>query len=125
MLIVYDSFTGNIKRFVSKLPFECIKIEKDLVVNEPYILITYTTGIGQVPKSVLEFLQNNHSFMLGVSASGSKNWGFSYAKSADIISEMYNVPVLTKFELSGSPSDIEKFIKKARELDGQEYFVKQ
>lgn len=125
MLVLYDSLTGNVKRFAGKLPFKCVKIERFMVVEEPFVLITYTTGMGQSPKKVMEFLEDNHKYMVGVSASGSLNWGYSYAKSADIISEMYNVPILSKFEMSGNKSDILKFIERVRELDGQEYTIEQ
>jgi protein involved in ribonucleotide reduction len=45
-----------------------------------------------------------------VSASGNRNWGASFAKSADTISSLYDVPVITKFELSGTGRDVDQFM---------------
>jgi protein involved in ribonucleotide reduction len=47
--------------------------------------------------------------MIGVSASGNRNWGDRFGASADLIARLYNVPVLSKFELSGTSKDIEIF----------------
>ncbi|MES5837419.1 class Ib ribonucleoside-diphosphate reductase assembly flavoprotein NrdI, partial [Bacillus cereus group sp. MG11] len=44
MLIVYASKTGNVKRFVGKTGLETVQISDGLLVNEKYVLITYTTG---------------------------------------------------------------------------------
>lgn len=109
MLIMYDSKTGNVERFIQKLDMEAIKIEPDMLIDEPFVLITYTTGFGQVPPKVMEFLENNAAFMVGVAASGNRNWGNNFGKSADTISSMYHVPVIYKFELSGTQNDVSKF----------------
>ncbi len=109
MELIYFSKTGNIKRFIHKIENNAISGNADLLVNKPFILITYTTGMGQVPAEVDTFCENNKGFLMGVIASGNKNWGSLYGLSADIISDKYNVPVLMKFELSGNIYDIEKF----------------
>lgn len=123
MIIAYDSRTGNVQRFIDKLNVEAIKIDEDLVLEENFILVTYTTGFGEIPPKTLNFLRNNHQLMVGVAASGNKNWGNNYCKSADTISALYNVPVLFKFELSGTEEDIENF--KARVINSETYRVKQ
>lgn len=114
MLIVYDSRTGNVKRFINnlKLNIPMIQVTDGLIVNEPFILVTYTTKIGQTPQTTLDFLKNNHNYLLSVASSGNKNWGQYFAKSADNISQMYHVPILFKFELFGTPNDIENFTNK-------------
>ena len=109
MLIVYDSMTGNVKRFISKLKLPAVQIQNQMTINEPYVLITYTTGFGQIPEKVSSFLQQNSKYLIGVAASGNRNWGHRFAKSADLIAESYNVPVISKFELSGTKSDVEYF----------------
>lgn len=114
MLIVYDSRTGNVRRFIEKLPFRSVKIEEALTVEEPFVLVTYTTGFGQVPDKVLKFLQHNHKRMRGVSASGNRNWGEGYARSADRIATMYGVPVLGKFELAGTQRDVDNLLQGVR-----------
>lgn len=110
MLIVYDSFTGNVQRFIRKLSYQSVQISDALIMRHPFILITYTIGFGEVPPSTAKFLENNHQYLLGVASSGNRNWGDNYARSADIISNMYHVPCLLKFELGGMESDVKKFI---------------
>ncbi|MFC9708739.1 class Ib ribonucleoside-diphosphate reductase assembly flavoprotein NrdI [Paenibacillus sp. NPDC056933] len=109
MLIVYDSITGNVKRFISKLQLPAVQIQNQMTIDEPYVLVTYTTGFGQIPDKVSSFLQKNSEYLIGVAASGNRNWGERFAKSADLISDFYNVPVISKFELSGSKRDVEHF----------------
>ncbi len=114
MLILYDSRTGNVRRFAKKLEMPAYQIEEAMVVDEPFVLITYTTGFGQVPEKVLSFLKQNHRHLAGVSASGNRNWGDKFAGSADRISQMYGVPVLGKFELSGTRQNVEQFMQGVR-----------
>jgi len=117
MLIVYDSKTGNVRRFINKLNMRAIPIEEQEQINEPYVLVTYTTGFGQVPEKVQTFLSRNNRMLRGVSASGNRNWGARFAKSADTISEMYHVPVLTKFELSGTAQDMKTFRERVQTIE--------
>lgn len=116
MLVVYASRTGNVERFVDKLGVKGIKIYDNLIVEEPFVLATYTTGFGEVPKTVLNFLIRNNKYLVGVMASGNKNWGNNFAKSADIISSMYNVPIVGKFELSGFHDEVENIRKGLNKL---------
>lgn len=109
MLIAFDSKTGNVKRFIQKLDLPAVQINEGMTLEEPFVLITYTTGFGQVPTRVSAFLEHNHERMLGVAASGNRNWGDKFAKSADLIAERYRVPVVAKFELSGTKKDAERF----------------
>lgn len=114
--IYFDSRTGNVRRFVDsiskKISINAIDInEYEYFDNIPGHLITYTTGSGQVPLTTSYFLERNFNLIISVSASGNRNWGKNFAKSADTISELYNLPILVKFELFGFPSDEEIFIK--------------
>ncbi len=109
MKIAFDSRTGNVRRFVSKLEMDAFDISEVAKTDEPFALITYTTGMGMVPKTTLDFLERNHRNMIAVASSGNRNWGKSFAKSADVISVMYGVPILLKFELFGTDNDIESF----------------
>ncbi len=118
-MLVYDSRTRNVQNFVSKLdypPEKIFKINENLTMNEPFVLITYTTGYGEVPETTLKFLESNHKNLIGVSASGNKNWGDNFAKSADKIGEMYGVPVISKFELRGRQDDVVTFIEGMRKV---------
>lgn len=117
LLIVYDSITGNVKRFISKLHMPAIQINSQMTIDEPYVLVTYTTGFGQIPDKVSSFLQKNSKHLIGVAASGNRNWGERFAKSADLISASYNVPVISKFELSGTKKDVEHFEQEVSRLE--------
>jgi len=107
MLIVYDSRTGNVKRFVARLDLPAVPVEEEAVLEEPFVLVTHTTGFGQVPPRTAAFLARNGRYLRGVAASGNRNWGENFARSADRIAAAFGVPVLHKFELSGTAADVE------------------
>ncbi|WP_445487947.1 class Ib ribonucleoside-diphosphate reductase assembly flavoprotein NrdI [Niallia sp. 03133] len=128
LLIVFDSKTGNVRRFVHKLGFpenKEIELKAGLKVYEPYILVTYTTGMGQVPPSTLDFLKSNPNNLYAVVASGNKNWGQNFALSANKISTMYGVPILHKFEMSGMPEDVEIVRERVQNISYETYRIKQ
>ena len=109
MLVVYASKTGNVKRFVGKTGLDSLQISKELIINEKYVLVTYTTGFGAVPEEVSAFLKKNSKSLVGVVASGNRNWGDMFGASADEISKQYGVPVLMKFEMSGTNKELDLF----------------
>ncbi len=117
MLIVYDSKTGNVRRFINKLNMRAVPVDEQSEINEPFVLVTYTTGFGQVPQKVNAFLERNSQNLRGVSASGNRNWGDGFAKSADRISEQYDVPVILKFELSGTVQDTQHFVERVQTIE--------
>lgn len=108
-LIVYDSMTGNVKRFVSRTGYRAIQIQEHLKVEEPYILVTYTIGFGEIPPTTKEFLNRNSLFLLAVSGSGNKNWGLTFCQSIKTISKNYEVPIVHTFELAGTEEDVRLF----------------
>lgn len=116
-MIVWDSKTGNVERFVEKLNIRNVKIHSELVVDEPYLLVTFTTGFGLVPETTQEFLKQNKNQLSGVASSGNRNWK-SFAKAADTISSVYGVPVIHRFELSGTTKDVEIFLEGLRQING-------
>jgi protein involved in ribonucleotide reduction len=117
MLIAYHSLTGNVKRFLDRCEFTYVNINDNQTVNELYVLVTNTIGFGQIPESVANFLNRNSRHLVGVAASGNRNWGANFAKAADLISEKYNVPIVHKFELSGSNDDIKIFTERVYAID--------
>ncbi|MDF2925592.1 MAG: NrdI protein [Paenibacillaceae bacterium] len=116
MLIAYESRTGNVARFVNKLNMRCLRIDENITLSEPFVLVTYTSGFGQVPDKTAAFLKRNSRFLRGVAASGNRNWGDGFAKSADRISEQYHVPVLGKFELSGTRKEADHFVREVESV---------
>lgn len=123
MLVMYDSLTGNVARFVNKLNMDAVPVQADMNVKEPFILVTYTFGFGNPPQRVSQFLQKNHAFLQAVAASGNRNWGDNFAKSADVIRQQYQVPILLKFEMAGTRQDVETFKKRMDQHEA--YRVKQ
>ncbi len=113
MLVLYASKTGNIEKFLKKTGINPILKIND--GNEPLkedcILLTYTTGIGEIPEEISMFVKNHHSKIKGVIGSGNKNWGLAFCNSAKIINKQYNIPILMTFEMSGNTHDIRKFIE--------------
>jgi protein involved in ribonucleotide reduction len=97
---------------------DSLEIEPNLEVQEKFVLITFTVGFGKVSNKVMEFLnyKDNYKNMIGVSSSGNRNWGSGFCKAAEIISNKYNVPIISKFELAGTQNDVEYFKKRIDEL---------
>lgn len=130
MTIVYDSQTGNVERFIKKLRAKnsklfCIPTEDYHIGLGEYHLITHTTKIGKIPPKTLDLLYNgdiqstkNFVNLLSVSSSGNKNWGNNFAKAADSIQytsflfKKEGVPILLKFELSGTDDDVDTYLEK-------------
>ncbi|MEK4705790.1 class Ib ribonucleoside-diphosphate reductase assembly flavoprotein NrdI [Bacillus sp. FSL H8-0512] len=123
MLITYDSMTGNVQRFVYKITnnnyFNVKKITEDTMITEPFIHITYTIGFGEVPKLTQIFIHNNKEKLRGICSSGNRNWGNNFGLAANKIASQYNVPILLKFELAGTDSDVAKFLQEVKFIDNQ------
>lgn len=120
-MIAYLSRTGNVKYIINKLNLPNVEITNDLILKEPFILFTYTDGLGEVPLKVENFLEKNHQFLKGVIATGNTNFGHDlFCKSADIISEKYNVPIIRKIELRGFQYDYDAIIEAYHKIIGVE-----
>ena len=117
MFVYYDSKTGNVQRFIDKIKKErpewsFVKISGDMEISENGHLVTFTTNFGEIPDTTEKFLENknNRKYIKSVSSSGNMNWGTLFGKAADKIEETYSIPVLMKFELSGTHVQVEYFI---------------
>ncbi len=64
---------------------------------------------GYVPKQVIAFLNNEHnrSLIRGVIAAGNNNFGAEFAYAGDVVSRKCGVPYLYRFELMGTPDDVD------------------
>ncbi|SDU78136.1 class Ib ribonucleoside-diphosphate reductase assembly flavoprotein NrdI [Arcanobacterium phocae] len=118
-IVYFSSTTENTKRFVEKLGFRADRIplrtsDEPLVVEDDYVLIVPTYGGGNdrgaVPKQVIKFLNNeqNRSHIRGVVSGGNTNFGEAYGLAGDIISAKTHVPHMYRFEMLGTPVDVEK-----------------
>ena len=117
MFVYYDSKTGNVQRFIDKLKKEkpewnFIKITDNMEISEKGHLVTFTTNFGEIPDTTEKFLENenNRKCIKSISSSGNMNWGTLFGKAADNIEEKYGIPILMKFELSGTHVQVEYFI---------------
>ncbi|WP_396280702.1 class Ib ribonucleoside-diphosphate reductase assembly flavoprotein NrdI [Bacillus subtilis] len=121
MIITYESKTGNVRRFVKALQqefeVEAIEVTGDTVVNQEFIHITYTIGFGEVPERTLNFINKNKNKIKGVAVSGNRVWGDNYGLAGDKLSAMFHVPLLLKFELSGTKQDLQKINREVQLID--------
>ncbi len=117
LIVYYSSPSGNTHRFAEMLGMRCVRIPttmktEGLVINEPYVLISpcygNDDGSNAVPKQVIRFLNDSRNRMMiqGVIGAGNRNFGDRFAYAADVISRKCSVPLLYKFELSGTQQDI-------------------
>ena len=111
MKVVFASRTGNVQSIVDRLSVDALEISSgDEAVSEPFLLITYTDGYGDVPMEVESFLNSNGDHLKGVIVSGDQGYGEAFCKAGDVIAEQYNVPCLYKVENDGTDEDIEEII---------------
>jgi len=81
------------------------------LMDEPYVLIcpTYADDDGSkaVPKQVIRFLNEvaNRSKMVGVIGAGNRNFGEFFGHAGKVIARKCDVPLLYRFELSGTETD--------------------
>lgn len=108
MTVIFDSLTGQTKRFASSLGFDTMHIK--LYEGEPkdnLFLVTRNINFGEIPATTKAFLDVYKDRVVGVAVSGNKNWGENYGKAGDSIAAYYNIPLILKFEGSGFKSDKE------------------
>ncbi len=119
--VLYFSRTGNLEKFANKLRdmghTNVEPITEGMKVDEPFVLVASTIYFGEVPVEYKRFLRDNPTGLIGVSGSGNRNWGRNFAIAADIIAEKFNVPIISKFELSGNKHDLEEFVRKVEEIE--------
>lgn len=117
--VYYDSRTGNVARFIEKVKaatgWDFQKIQEGESAMERGHLITFTTRFGEIPESTRQFLAESGSYIDTVSSSGNRNWGRNFGVAADQISAQLGVPILIKFELSGTEEDVKQFIQLVKE----------
>ncbi|MCT6517579.1 MULTISPECIES: class Ib ribonucleoside-diphosphate reductase assembly flavoprotein NrdI [Enterobacterales] len=115
-LIYFSSRSENCHRFIQKLNLKATRIIKDetLLATQPFVLLCPTYGGGSakgaVPKAVIQFLNipENRRLIRGVIASGNTNFGTAYGLAGDIIAQKCQIPFLYRFELLGTPEDVNR-----------------
>ncbi|MGG2053840.1 class Ib ribonucleoside-diphosphate reductase assembly flavoprotein NrdI [Lysinibacillus pakistanensis] len=105
-MIIYASRTGNVRNVVSKLKGKSMELSEELQLSEPYLLITYTDGLGDIPAKVARFLEQNGNYCKGVVVSGNSNFGHTvFGAAGEKIAAKYHVPLVRKLDLRGNQTD--------------------
>lgn len=118
-LFYFSSKSENTERFMARLGLEAVRIpvradEPVPVPHEPFVLVcpTYADGQGRgaVAPQVMRFLERpgTGELVAGIIASGNRNFGSTFALSGKVLSSLFDVPVLYRFELAGTPVDIDR-----------------
>jgi protein involved in ribonucleotide reduction len=116
-LVYFSSGSGNTRRFVTRLNLPATQLPlraSDPLpdITAPFVLIcpTYADGQGRgaVPKQVIRLLNQPslRALLRGVIGAGNRNFGETFALAGDVIARKCNVPVLYRFELAGTETDI-------------------
>lgn len=116
-LVYFSSRSGNTARFVQALGLRAARIprrdeEEALPACAPFVLVcpTYADGEGRgaVPKPVIRFLNDpdRRAGLRGVIAGGNRNFGATFALAGEVIARKCAVPLLYRFELAGTETDI-------------------
>lgn len=116
----FSSVSEATARFVTKLEMDADRLplrrrDPHLRMTRPFVLITPTYGGGNgnrgaVPKQVIAFLNDpaNRELIRGVVAAGNTNFGADYCAAGKIISAKCRVPLMYRFELLGTPRDVQQ-----------------
>lgn len=125
-LVYFSSRSENTQRFIERLGLPALRIPIDgktrLTVDQPYILVVPSYGGGEttgaVPRQVIQFLNDEHNRALlrGVIAAGNRNFGDAFGRAGDVIAQKCQVPWLYRFELMGTPRDLENVRKGVSEF---------
>ena len=117
-VVYFSSVSENTKRFVDKLEAQSVRIPirteeaAEFVHDRDSVLVVPTYGGGNdnstVPKQVIKFLNNpeNRKHIKAVIAAGNTNFGSHFGKAGDIVADKLGVPVLYRFEITGTPEDV-------------------
>jgi protein involved in ribonucleotide reduction len=119
-MIAYASRTGNVRFIVAQLGLPGIEIGEDTPVKEPFLLLTYTDGLGQVPPVVQRFMDKYGMYCKGVAVSGNRNFGHhNFGRAGETLAAQWNIPLVRKLELRGFPQDYEAIGQFYRERIGE------
>ena len=117
-VVYFSGVSENTKRFVDKLEAQSVRIPirtdeaAEFVHDRDSVLGVPTYGGGNdnstVPKQVIKFLNNpeNRKHIKAVIAGGNTNFGSHFGKAGDIVADKLGVPVLYRFEITGTPEDV-------------------
>ena len=105
MVVVYDSQTGNCKKFA-------LEVDKGAKSINEYdggevLLVTHTTGLGKIPTPTKEFLKLYGTKVIGLVSSGEARFKLWYHGAGKTILKKYkNIKLVAKIEKSGTQDDV-------------------
>lgn len=117
-VVYFSSVSENTKRFVDKLGVKTVRIPlrteeaAEFIHDKDSVLVVPTYGGGNeggtVPKQVIKFLNNpeNRKHIKAVIAGGNTNFGDHFCRAGDVVAQKLGVPVLYRFEITGTPEDV-------------------
>jgi protein involved in ribonucleotide reduction len=117
-VVYFSSVSENTKRFVDKLGVKTVRIPlrteeaAEFIHDKDSVLVLPTYGGGNeggtVPKQVIKFLNNpeNRKHIKAVIAGGNTNFGEHFCRAGDVVAQKLGVPVLYRFEITGTPEDV-------------------
>jgi protein involved in ribonucleotide reduction len=107
-MIAFASRTGNVRYIVSRLQLPAIEIADDVKLTQPFLLFTYTDGLGDVPRIVTQFMERCGAYCQGVIVSGNSNFGHRvFGAAGDALARQWKVPLVRKIDLRGFAEDYE------------------
>lgn len=126
-MIVYDTREGSgttkhfAKRVAKLLGVRAVNVrDVEGILQEDYILCTYTAGRGEVPITTQKFLQVNSEGLQGVVANGSSNFkqfGL-FCVAGDRIADTYNVEQIKKIDMGGTYEDVVYVAQRSKRILG-------
>lgn len=107
IVTVYDSLTGQGKRFAEKIGLPFFDIQT-FIPNQDHqvVLITRSEGFGKIPNPTLKFITAYRERIIGCAVGGNRSWGATFGLAGETIQKQYNIPLITKFEMIGFPHEV-------------------
>lgn len=107
IVVVYDSMTGQGKRFAEKLGYPVFDIQQFVPQSQQHVfLVSRSFGFGEIPVTTIKFIEQFRSLIIGCAVSGSRNWGKNFGMAGKKIEERYSIPLIQIFEMIGLPHEV-------------------
>ncbi|MFC6748442.1 class Ib ribonucleoside-diphosphate reductase assembly flavoprotein NrdI [Deinococcus aquaticus] len=119
MRLVFDSLTGNVRRFALAVSREAGGVPVGSVKDappapgEPFLLLTYTFGQGRCRPARRRSCGRMRG-LRGVVSSGSYHWGANFGRAGDRIASEFRVPLVARLNKGGTVSDREQVTRWVR-----------
>lgn len=123
MILVYMSMTGFVTEFIRKVNKKSMELTPSNTfteMNEDYIVVLPSYE-GELNDEIMDFIdyKDNESHLVGFASSGNINFGGEalYCINGRQLSEIYDKPLIHKFEFEGTEEDVSYFRKEVERLE--------